>query len=71
MTALDELTLSVNVFSHSDEQAVFDELFALAVPFEASWMEADASGRRPLLLAATRAWLRRLAEAELDEEVLA
>ena len=66
VTALDELTLSVNVFSHSDEQAVFDELFALAVPFEASWMEADASGRRPLLLAATRAWLRRLAEAELD-----
>ena len=66
VTALDELTLSVNVFSHSDEQAVFDELFALAVPFEASWMDADASGRRPLLLAATRAWLRRLAEAELD-----
>ena len=66
VTALDELTLSVNVFSHSDEQAVFDELFALAVPFEASWMEADASGRRPLLLAATRAWLRRLADAELD-----
>ena len=36
VTALDELTLSVNIFSHSDEQAVFDELFALAVPFEAS-----------------------------------
>ena len=25
VTALDELTLSVNVFSHADEQAVFDE----------------------------------------------
>ena len=33
VTALDELTLSVNIFSHSDEQGVFDELFALAVPF--------------------------------------